>query len=267
MFSCQKALWLCLNCRKLFANRTLHSFLEEKNRSRTDPNADLDADSNETTVLRAKVAELTKLISDLQNQVTANHEAVLAKMEQAPPPVKWPSQSTTPVGKVAVTPSDTDKRNRAKRSVKRRRGLNGLTRPPSGTSDIDLSDLHLSCPIVATAPPPKCWVYLSGFNPKITDEDVMKIVKRCMDFEGVVEAYRLVPKDAITSRYTYVSYKVGLDLSLKEKALMLSNWPQSIKVREFVKSPKNESISPTEQSKLTSEVIVVDQQDGSTESN
>ncbi|XP_055589245.1 uncharacterized protein LOC129741530 [Uranotaenia lowii] len=235
LFSTNKALWLCVDCRKLFANRTLHAFLEETIRRPPD----------ELAELRKKVDELSDLVVALQKQIGENHDVVTAKLDR-PPNANWPQ---LPSG----TPSNTDKRSRAMRSRKRRCGPNGepvevesVPRPSisNGTSNIDLSDLLLTCPIAAAVPPPKCWVYLSGFNPKITNDDVVKIAKRCLNTTNEIEAFRLVPKNVDDSRYSFVSYKIGVDMALKDKALLLSSWPQSIKVREFVELSKNDLRMP-----------------------
>ncbi|XP_055605197.1 uncharacterized protein LOC129753402 [Uranotaenia lowii] len=231
LFSTHKALWLCVDCRKLFANRTLHAFLDDTIRR----------PPNEVIELRKKVEELSDLVNALQRQIGENHEAIMAKFDR-PPNVTWPQLS-------GETPSNPDKRSRAIRSRKRRCGPNGepvevdlvpRSSTSNGTSDIDLSDLLLTCPIAAALPPPRFWIYLSGFNPKITDDDVVKITKRCLNTTNDIEAFRLVPRNVDDSRYSFVSYKIGVDIELKDKALLLSSWPQSVKVREFVSLPKND---------------------------
>lgn len=242
LFSCHKALWLCVKCRKLFANRTLHGFLEEKIRSQPG--------REELDDLRNNITELTVLVTTLQKQLGEHHSTITAKLEQTQS-VAWPSQSIAPVSNSNSTPSNQRRRNRSKRPVKRRRGSDGapveVTEPiSSGTSDIDLSDLQLSCPIAAVAPTEKFWIYLSGFNPRITDDDVLKIVRRCLDIDDEPEVFRLVPKDADTSRYTFISYKVGLDPALKQDALLLSKWPNSIKVREFVSNASKNEQRPSQ---------------------
>lgn len=241
LLSCHKALWLCVKCRKLFANRTLHDFLEERIRSHK---RDKSWDGCEIDDLRNKVLELTKLVTVLQQQMNDYHSAVTSKLEQSQP-IAWPGLSTAS----ATTPPINGRRNRPKRPMKRRCGSNGepveVAEPiPTGTSDIDLSELQLSCPIAARVQPAKFWIYLSGFNPRITDDDVTKVVKRCLATDDDIEVHRLVPKDADVSRYTFISYKVGLDPALQQSALLLSNWPMCIKVREFINAPKNEPLLP-----------------------
>lgn len=239
LFSCNKALWLCIKCRKLFANRTLHDFLDEKIRSQPVGNS-----SKEITDLRTKVDELTELVNALQEQMTANHAAVLTNIEKMQP-AKWP---LLPNASEIKPNAHNARASRPNRSAKRRRDANGASVDVSesihnGTSDIDFSDLQLSCPITANAPPSKFWVYLSGFNPRIIDDDVVKIVKRCLSIESDIDVHRLVPKNADFSNYTFVSYKVGLNPEHAELALMPCKWPQCIKVREFVNNAaKNEPL-------------------------
>lgn len=200
---------------------------------------------DEISALRKQLAELCELVGKLKQQVDDNHATVMTKLEQAPPKPVWPS---IPAASLNDSPMPPNAAGRTNRPFKRRRGSKGelsetdFSRPsiPSGTGDLDLSDLQLSCPIAPTAPPPKFWMYLSGFNPRISDDDVEKVVKRCVGSEGEIEVSRLVPKDADTSSYTFVSFRVGLDPTLKCKALDLSTWPRSVRVREFIRNTKND---------------------------
>ncbi|XP_055608386.1 uncharacterized protein LOC129755769 [Uranotaenia lowii] len=108
----------------------------------------------------------------------------------------------------------------------------------TGTKSIDLSDL--SVPFVVPPPPaPKFWLYLAGLQPQITDEDVNKIVSRCLDITSSVEVKRLLPKGVDGSTRRFVSFKIGLDPSLKDAALNTTTWPTGMQFREFVDQPKN----------------------------
>ena len=94
--------------------------------------------------------------------------------------------------------------------VKRRRGNNGtpvrVAVADRGTNSVDLSGLSVPF-IVPEAPPPKFWLYLSGFQPLITDDDVCQIVARCLDNEKPSDVVRLVPKGKDIGTMTFVSYK------------------------------------------------------------
>lgn len=230
LFSCGKALWLCCTCREFFANRSLRAVLSDTSH----------AQSTEIESLRTEMKKLTDVVMTLQHDMSKNHSAVMDKIDM----MKSPATADK-------TPQTTSKVPRFNQltslSVKRRKGDNGQSVPVTasqaaishGTKDLDLSDL--SIPEICSPPaPPKFWLYLAGLNPKITDNDVIKIVSRCLEIEDKIDVVRLVPKGADTSSYTYVSYKIGLEPAFKEKALDKSSWPKNLQFREFVDlDPKN----------------------------
>ncbi|XP_055591008.1 uncharacterized protein LOC129743082 [Uranotaenia lowii] len=126
-------------------------------------------------------------------------------------------------------------------NYKRRRGNDGLSLVSStmtGTKSVDLSDL--SVPFIVPPPPtPKFWLYLAGLQPQITDEDVSKIVSRCLDLTLPVDVKRLLPKGVDGSTRNFVSFKIGLDPAYKDVALSPLTWPTGILFREFIDQPKN----------------------------
>lgn len=107
-----------------------------------------------------------------------------------------------------------------------------------GTRTIDLSDLSIGS-IVPTPAPPKFWLYLSGFQPRISPDDVQKIVARCLDISTPCDVTRLVPKGRDVSNMSFVSFKIGLDPSLQQRALLASTWLDGLVFREFVDQSKN----------------------------
>lgn len=221
LFSCNKALWLCAKCRAQFERRTLRAFIDED----CDGKASAVNRDDELAALRSQVSELTAFVATLQREMTSNHDAVLKKMEKM-------SSETNP-----DNPSNTSN----SRSAKRRRrdfpdDAEDFPQLPScrGTNAVDLSVLSLSCNIVNEVPPDnRFYIYLRGLNPKITDDDVVKLTKFCLKTTADLKVGRLVPKNADVSRYTFVSYKIGVDPSLKEMALLTSTWPVGLFVREF----------------------------------
>ena len=105
-----------------------------------------------------------------------------------------------------------------------------------GTNNVDLSDLSVPS-IVHNVN--KFWLYLSRLNPQITDSDVQKIVSRCISAPESVDVIRLVPKGKDVTGLSFVSYKIGLDPAMKNKALDSSSWPTGLLFREFIDQPKN----------------------------
>lgn len=87
--------------------------------------------------------------------------------------------------------------------------------------------------------PAKFWLYLSGFQPLISPDDVQKIGGRCLDLSSPCDVIRLVPRGKDVSNMSFVSFKIGLDPSLEQRALLSSTWPDGLVFREFVDQPKN----------------------------
>lgn len=76
------------------------------------------------------------------------------------------------------------------------------------------------------------WLYLSGVSPKAPDEKVVEMVKNKLASDDLT-VVKLVPRGKDTNNLTFVSFKVGMKLDLKEKAMSPDTWPVGIRFREF----------------------------------
>ena len=238
-FAQGKFLFVCTKCRNELNGRSIRAYIsDEVNRNAT-PTA-TDNINTQLQQLSGVVAELSRKVDNIAN-ISTPKAPVFREMKT---PV-WPAVGT-----------------------KRRRGENGLSLAPvadRGTGEVDLSDL--SVPFITPAvSPPKFWLYLSGFQPLITNDDVQKIVARCLNLTNSFDVIRLVPKGADTTNMSYISFKIGLDLSLKQQALDATRWPTGLMFREFVDFSKNRrpfslareqaAVTPTQQQPLGNPVPV-----------
>lgn len=82
-------------------------------------------------------------------------------------------------------------------------------------------------------PPEKFWIYLSRIARHVTEDDVSELVKSCLQTQQPVDVRKLVRKDADLNQFAFISFKVGVDLQLKETALDPSVWPKGLFFREF----------------------------------
>lgn len=80
---------------------------------------------------------------------------------------------------------------------------------------------------------PKFWLYLSRIRPDVSIEVVSAMVKANMDIDDNLVVVKLIPKEKDITTLTFVSFKVGLDPSMKSKALDPETWPQGVLFREF----------------------------------
>ncbi|XP_055527537.1 uncharacterized protein LOC129720127 [Wyeomyia smithii] len=81
---------------------------------------------------------------------------------------------------------------------------------------------------------PKFWLFLSRFSPHATVEEISKLVQRNLDIDEPVEVIKLLKRGVDLKKLSFVSFKVGLGLKWKEKAMQPASWQKGIYFREFV---------------------------------
>lgn len=213
-----KVLFICLPCRSILSGRSIRAYV-----------ADLDSSkSTNTNSLASQLQQLSGMVEVLSKKVDNISSA--------------PTQNNCPAASPMFTVSNENRTPVWPRvSAKRRRDDYDQTIRPTankGTKAMNFEDLSVPF-ITPAAPTPVFWLYLSGFQPKITDEDVKQIVSRCLDSNESMNVIRLVPKGKDVSNMTFVSFKIGLDPTLKAQALNAENWPNGLMFREFMDIPKN----------------------------
>lgn len=210
-FALGKLLLVCTACRSELNGRSIRSYI---------------ADTQVAPLAPPELPILSTLPEQVQ-QLSNVVETLSKKIDNLS------SAQSQPVWPIPCTPV------RPMRSVKRRRldDKSNVSVPSDcGTNNVDLSDL--SVPVIVRNVN-KFWLYLSGFNPLITDDDVKKIISRCLNAPAPVDVIRLVPKGKDLAGLSFVSYKIGLDPDMKIKSLDPSSWPSGLLFREFVDQSKN----------------------------
>ncbi|XP_052565883.1 uncharacterized protein LOC120414626 [Culex pipiens pallens] len=100
--------------------------------------------------------------------------------------------------------------------------------PPEVTSD--------TCPppgeFAAANEGPRFWLYLSRVSRRVTEDQIVKLAIDRLRTTDIL-ATRLVAKGRDVSKMKFISFKVGMHVSLKAKALSQSTWPEGLVVREF----------------------------------
>lgn len=77
------------------------------------------------------------------------------------------------------------------------------------------------------------WLYISRIRPDVTTEAVQAMVKANLNVDDDPTVVKLIPKEKDISTLTFVSFKIGLDPSMKPKALDPETWPEGLLFREF----------------------------------
>lgn len=212
-----KLVFICTDCRAELNGRSIKCYLEDKQKSNNIPPANVDASdslSSQVQLLAGVVDKLSKKVDDLATAPVGSK----------------PKQLLTP--SLRAWPKPGAKRPRVEQYDSSTLAID------RGIRSIDLSDLAISS-IVPAPTPPKFWLYLSGFQPLISTDDVQKIVARCLDISTPCDVIRLVPKGKDVSNMSFVSFKIGLDPTLQERALQASTWLEGLAFREFVDQSKN----------------------------
>lgn len=76
------------------------------------------------------------------------------------------------------------------------------------------------------------WLFFTRIKNNVTEQDMCKVVSASLnDNDAIVR--KLVPAWKNTSEMPYISFKVGINVRLKDKALLSTTWPAGISFREF----------------------------------
>lgn len=79
---------------------------------------------------------------------------------------------------------------------------------------------------------------MTKISPEATEDDIVDLAKSCLQVEDVV-AKALVPRGRPLATLTFLSFKVGVKMDLKSKAMDPCTWPPEIQFREFIDTSTN----------------------------
>lgn len=194
--------WMCDGCADLFSNDHLRRLINLNT---------IDNEPNEISV-RALMDDIIKL-SDAVSTLSAKVDAKLL------------TPTTNPAWKKVNRPTamNTPKRKRVEESTPL-----PITR---GTKPVSA--------LVKTVQQSKAenlfWIYLSAFHPSTSESDIEALTKEClsMDMDAKPRIIKLIPKDKDIASLSFVSFKVGISMTLKDIALSTDSWPENVSFREF----------------------------------
>lgn len=202
--------------------------------------------------------ELTSALADLRSQLTADFETrldaatatfkltVLAAVGQHIQSRSVPRTgimtstnhrntplSLAPHAEVTQTTTPADLTNPAKRRLVDRSPPTTVPATPllTGTAPISSSSSHAS--LLLPPESPKFWLYLSRFRPTATCQDVQAFVKEQTGIEDVI-VIKLVPAVRDLTTLTFTSFKVGMSIEHRDRALARSSWPIGTVFKEFI---------------------------------
>lgn len=188
--------WMCDECAELFGNshfRVISNQADEK---------------SPLTSLVSAITELRTEIKQLNVKPTA-HASPAAN-------IRWPA---------------IDQRRGTKRPRVHETNAPQLEACRVGSKKTQ--DNVASVPISKADVEPRFWLYLSKICPDVTVEAVRAMTKANLNIENDPIVVKLVPKGKAIESLSFVSFKIGLDPSLKNKALDPETWPEGLLFREF----------------------------------
>nr|XP_029720678.1 uncharacterized protein LOC115262427 [Aedes albopictus] len=89
-----------------------------------------------------------------------------------------------------------------------------------------------SAAVEQRAPNDRFWLYFTRVKNYVTERQILEFVTDSLGTDDAV-VKKLVPAWKDTLSMPYVSFKVGVDVRLKETALLPSTWPAGLRFREF----------------------------------
>lgn len=210
---CSQLFWMCNACTKIMANSTFRNALSSANNA-----------------MEAIHAEQNNALVELRQEMEQNTEKINMILRQLPTALQERTGRKTSTSSTSV-PSSRRKRPRIDEDA-----IQTEIRETEGTKEIDSS---VMIPLAdRTTSESKFWLYLSGFNPNATDDDIRSLVQRNLNTSDAVDVRKLVPKGKNLDELSFVSFKVGIDSQLKDMALVSSTWQKGIIFREFDFHPR-----------------------------
>uniref|UniRef100_A0A182M190 Uncharacterized protein n=1 Tax=Anopheles culicifacies TaxID=139723 RepID=A0A182M190_9DIPT len=82
---------------------------------------------------------------------------------------------------------------------------------------------------------PRAWLFFTRFSPRVTTEQIATMVQgRLAIGPDAVIVRRLTKRDVDVASLSFVSFKIGVPLSLRDKALLADTWPPGLSFKEFI---------------------------------
>lgn len=197
--ACSQIFWMCKACTKMMANANFRQAICSTN-----------------SAMAAMAEEQTKALDELRKEIALNTTKINTILQRTP------SQSTPHIPR-SQFPGSSRKRPRF------------LVDEPSHHDNASVGTKELApeeC-IPLAQRENKFWLYLSGFDPQATTQQIEKLVKSNLETDAAVEVVKLVPRGRTLDELSFISFKVGFDPQLKDIALSGSSWQKGIIFRQF----------------------------------
>lgn len=213
--NCSQLYWMCQACSEMMANATFCQALISTN-----------------SAFEAISAEHSKALIQLRQEMEQNTAKINTILQQIPTVIQERTGRKT-------TTSNTRKRPRIDEDIIINSVETRNLPEPSVTEGTREIDPNVMIPLAnRKTNESKLWLYLSGFNPNASEDDVRGLVQQNLNTSETIDVRKLVPKGKNLEELTFVSFKVGVGLQFKDLALLPSTWQKGIIFREFDFHPR-----------------------------
>lgn len=184
--------------------------------------------SSTNTVMQLVNEEHNKVMHELKRGIEQNTEKINSILQHNATP-----DAQTQLPKKQFDASWITKRNRRRLQVEEDNSSSTVAPAANKGEGTKEMDADVVVPMAVSLREKKFVLYLSGFAPEATVDEIINLVKKNLNTEEAVDVTKLVPKGRNLCELTFVSFKVGISLHLKDLALRSSTWQRGIAFREF----------------------------------
>ena len=200
--------WMCTACKNLLAKARFTNAMISTNAT------------NDNIVESLKKEVRDGILNDLRQEIRSNFKSWIDSIPSTPiPRQRFPSISSVRSKRQREVENDDD--GALQRPTKLLCGT-GACNPDSNIAAVPANQENEN----------KFWLYLSNIHPNVSDEAVANLVHSNLGTDNTT-IIKLVPRGKDVHSLTFVSYKIGMVMNLKAKAMCSEIWPSGKRFREF----------------------------------
>lgn len=199
--------WMCFACCNILSKSRFHKSVASVNAA------------NEKIIDALKTEIKDSILQDIRTEIRDNFKTLVEAVPSTPlaiqPPPFRPSSRSK---RQRDTDVDDDSTN----------GRPSKQPCATGTRYSEVGSLAIN----STSAAPEFWLYLSGIQPDVEEDQVRHMVQESLATNDL-KVVKLIPKNRDLRTLSFVSFKVGVSADLREKAMSADTWPRGIRFREF----------------------------------
>lgn len=183
--------------------------------------------ANESTIEALKTDIRNSILTEIRNEIRTNFKEMIDTVP------------LTPLNSIPLLPPPSSRKKRPRDTENEDDTLRRPAKLLCGTNSVT----NDAVPMVKIAEPrpEQFWLYLSGIHPSVSDENIKILAQKVLGTDEIAVA-KLVPRGKDARSLTFISFKIGMSIDLKEKAMCVDTWPVGIKFREFANTGSTQAV-------------------------